>query len=485
MITADSLIKLESLSLDCSRFSLKSTISQSKFQDVDLTIERVEDLNSDYLKFIQEDCLSRLAIKEAPLKTDEDQLADVFRHSSRLSHLEIGCKEECRSANNNDLEMEFLVLVKMATVDTLCKLESLKINCGGCSIDARFSQGKTQDVDLTIGRLDELNSDYLKFLQKECLSRLVIKDVPLKTDEHHLADVLRHSVGLTHLEIGCKEECRSAVNKDLEMDFLVLVKMTTVDILCKFESLKINYGELCFIARFSQGKSQDAELTIARLDEINSDYLEFIQKYHLSRLAIRYTPLETDEDQLTDILHSSPRLSQLQIGCKSERFLSITNLMITTREKIVQDRGSSSLDSIELMGENLVPFDIYGECDYNNTYIQSHLSFTEDSNSLGMRTWLRPRQGMNLADNDTVNNFIRQYDWSIVLFHEDETSKFAAILDDVHTTRDSQLESLRFSTQNLEADGFDRLDGIIKRSPNFKDLGLTVECNNENDFEKA
>ncbi|KAF9943660.1 hypothetical protein BGZ65_000524, partial [Modicella reniformis] len=73
-----------------------------------------------------------------------------------------------------------------------------------------------------------------------------------------------------------------------------------------------------------------------------------------------------------------------------------------------------------------------------------------------------------------VNDFIRQYGWSIVLFDEDLTknSTFAAILDDIPTTRDSQLESLRFHNSQFKADGFDRLEGIIKRSPTFKDLGL-------------
>ncbi|KAF9916586.1 hypothetical protein BGZ65_000234, partial [Modicella reniformis] len=83
---------------------------------------------------------------------------------------------------------------------------------------------------------------------------------------------------------------------------------------------------------------------------------------------------------------------------------------------------------------------------------------------------------MSIATSNPAYGFIRQYGWSIVLFDEDYTKNdtFAAILDDIPTTRDSKLESLRFNCHYFITDGFDRLDSIIKRSPNFKDLGLYV-----------
>ncbi|KAF9947557.1 hypothetical protein BGZ65_008726 [Modicella reniformis] len=104
-----------------------------------------------------------------------------------------------------------------------------------------------------------------------------------------------------------------------------------------------------------------------------------------------------------------------------------------------------------------------------------------------MRTWIRLKGVMGITDDNTVYDFIRQYGWSIVLFDEDRTknSTFAAILDDIPTTRDSQLESLRFLSKYFNADGFDRLDSIIERSPNFKDLGLCVVLYDASDLEKG
>ncbi|KAF9951219.1 hypothetical protein BGZ65_006098 [Modicella reniformis] len=294
---------------------------------------------------------------------------------------------------SDTLEMTFQDLVMMATSGTLRELESLKINCGGLSIDARFSQGKIQNVDLTIGRLVELNSDYLKFIHKDHLSRLTIKSIPMKGDEDQLVDILRHCSSLSHLEIGCEEECRPVNNNNLEMRFQDLLKVATVDIICKLGSLKINCGGLSIDARFSQGQIKDVNLTIGRLDDFYSDSLKFMHRDHLSRLAIRYAPQEPDEVQLVDILQNS----------------------------------------------------------------------------------------------NPVNDFIRQYGWSIVFFDEYRThnNTFAAILDDIPTTRNSQLESLRFNTDWFKADEFDRLDSILRRSPNFKDLGMYIWLTSEIHLEKA
>ncbi|KAF9981657.1 hypothetical protein BGZ65_003707 [Modicella reniformis] len=475
--------QLKLLEIDCGELSFSTSVSNGKIQDLDMTIERLDDLNSDGFKLTQQGHITRLKIANIPQKADQDRLTDILGRNLRIVWLEIGCMEGWYSAINDPLEMKFQDLVMIATSRTIREMESLKINCGGLSINARFLQGKLKDVDLTIGELNELNSDYLKFIQKDHLGRLTIKDVPRKGDEDKLVDVLRHSSRLSQLEIGSKE----AVNNDLDMKFQDLVKMTTVDILCKLESLKINCGGLSINASFSQGKIQDVDLTIGRLDELNLDYLKLIQKNHLSRLAIRYTPQEADEDQLADILHSIPRLSHLQIGCKSERFFTIINLMIRTREKVVQDKGLSCLLSIELMGENLVPFDIFGECDKENTYIQSALSFNVDSNSFDMRTWIRLRNEMCITDEEPVYDLIRRYGWSIVFFDENRTRNdtFAAILDDIPTTRDPRLKSFKFNTLYFQADGFDRLDRIIKRSPNFKDLGLYMWIEDEFDLGKA
>ncbi|KAF9954817.1 hypothetical protein BGZ65_003805 [Modicella reniformis] len=262
------------------------------------------------------------------------------------------------------------------------------------------------------------------------------------------------------------------------------------DILNKFnklESLKIDCGDNSVTTRALEGKIQEVKATISRLDDLSPDDLKFIQDGHLAHLAIQHAIEEADESRLADVLRRTHSLKHLQIGCKAERFLAITNVVISTRATMVQERGSSCLQTIELMEEKLTPFDILGECDSDKTYMQSVLTFKEDSDSFDMRTWIRLQNNMSITESNPVNDFIRQYGWSIVLFDEDWTknSTFAAILDDIPTTRDSQLESLRFHTNRFKTDGFERLDSIIERSPNLKDLGLIVLCNYESDFEKA
>ncbi|KAF9975353.1 hypothetical protein BGZ65_008295, partial [Modicella reniformis] len=142
--------------------------------------------------------------------------------------------------------------------------------------------------------------------------------------------------------------------------------------------------------------------------------------------------------------------------------------------------------TIELMLEKLTPFDIFGECDDDKTYMQSVITFKEDSDSFDMRTWIRLER-MSITDNNPVNDFIRQYGWSIVFFDEDKTvnSTFATIFYDILTTRDSQLKSLRLYSSYFTAHGFNRLDSIIKRTPNFKDIGLYMYINTDNGLEKA
>ncbi|KAF9941725.1 hypothetical protein BGZ65_001853 [Modicella reniformis] len=254
----------------------------------------------------------------------------------------------------------------------------------------------------------------------------------------------------------------------------------------KLESLKIESRGRSIAASVSQGKMKVTGLIIRRLVDFDFDQYKFIRKDHLcnlTRLAIKYTP---DEDPLADVLLHCPRLSHVQIGCKSERVLAIINRVISTRERILQEERSSCLRTLEMMIVGLKSFDVLADCD-DYTYIQSILSFAEDSNAFGMRTWIRLQNKMSSMDNDPVNDFIRQHGWSIVFFDENKTKNdtFAAILDDIPSTRAAQLESLRFNTINFTASGFIRLDKIIQRSPNFKGLGLNVHLSEQGSLEMA
>ncbi|KAF9952482.1 hypothetical protein BGZ65_005228, partial [Modicella reniformis] len=448
MIAPETRSKLESLSIDYKRLSLTASFSQGQIQELTMKIGGVDDLSVDDIKFIQRG-FTRLVIEHIH-REDGNRLVDILRHS----RLEGPCL-----ANVATLDMKLQDLVNPITAETLDRNKSFFLNCQRLTLTASLSQCETKDMSMTIAQLGALTSDDLIFIRQGEITWMMIETIPQESDGDRLADILRHSPALQQFHIRFKEEPDLCNTTAPELKLQDLMKIATMDSLSKLESLSLDCGRFTLTGSISQGKIHQMTMTIERLHDLTSGDLIFFQQGYFSRLAIRHTPRESDEDQLVDILHSIPRLSHLEIGCKPERILAITNFMITTREKIVQERGSSYLCSVELMEENLVPFDIFGECDYNNTYIQSHLSFTEDSNSFDMRTWIRLRDNMSITDNDPVNDFIRQYGWSIVLFDEDETknSTFAAILDDIPTTRDSQLENLLISLKLIQPHGPPRI----------------------------
>ncbi|KAF9960269.1 hypothetical protein BGZ65_012573 [Modicella reniformis] len=487
MIAPKTLSKFESLTIDYKRLSLTARFSQGQIQEMTMKIGRVDVLSVEDINFIQRGDFTRLVIEHADM-ADEGRLADIFRPSPVLSYIHIRRLGEPCLAKATTLDMKLHDLVKTITAETLDRNKSFLLNCQRLTLTAGLSQGRTQDMTMTIVQLSVLTSDDLIFIRQNQITWIVIETIPQVSDENRLADILRHCPALQQFHIRFKEERGLANTTAPELRLQDLVKMATADSLRNLDPLSIDYGRVTWTGSISKGQIQQMTVTFERLHDLTSDDIIFLQQGHSIRLAMRQTLQEADEDKLTNILHSIPGLTHLQIGCKSERFLAIVNSMITTREKLVQDRGSSSLRSIELMGgEDLAPFGFLGECHKDNTYMQSHLSFTEDSTtSFDMRTWIRLRHAMSITDRNPVNDFIRQYGWSIVLFDEDLTRNdtFAAILDDIPTTRDSQLESFRFHTYWFKADGFDRLDSIIKRSPNFKDLGLNVFINTDSGLKK-
>ncbi|KAF9963952.1 hypothetical protein BGZ65_004117 [Modicella reniformis] len=214
------------------------------------------------------------------------------------------------------------------------------------------------------------------------------------------------------------EYCTALTALELEPDHPDSIAKVAQDILNKLnklESLKIDCGDISVTTRALERK------------------IQFLEDERFTDLAIEYTVEEDDEGQLADLLRRTPNLKHLQIGCKTKRFLAITNLSLLTFK---EDRHAY-MDSLQ--------------------------------------------DGMSITDTNPVNDFIRDYGWSVVFSDEYRTykSEFAAdILDYFPITRDTQLESLRLNCQYFTAVGFGRVDRIIKRSPNFKDLGLIVDIHN-------
>ncbi|KAF9935788.1 hypothetical protein BGZ65_003006, partial [Modicella reniformis] len=257
------------------------------------------------------------------------------------------------------------------------------------------------------------------------------------------------------------EQCSSLSTLELKLHrhySIGKVVSETLMRLHQLESLKIDCGEISIAAIFSQGKTQVMTMKIDVLHDLNSD-LKVIQKDHLTQLEIRQALQEGDEVQLVDVLRHSPRLNHLQIGCEEGRYLAITDLVISARATVLQERGLPCLQSFKLKREG---------------HIEYHLSFPEASSAFDMSTWIRlPAQTLITAKHP-ICDFVRQYGWSIVSLVGPWTisDHFVAILGGIISTRNSQLRRLDLDPFSFTLSGYHALDRIIRRSQSFVELRL-------------
>ncbi|KAK3821161.1 MAG: hypothetical protein J3Q66DRAFT_438072 [Benniella sp.] len=482
-VTSDTLCKLDSLSISYGNVSVTTGISDGKVQDMRMTIEQFSKLDSDEITFIQKGHLARLVIRDIPSKIHEDQLAQIFLYNPRISHLHVGGKKQPSLATTPSLKMGLQDLVRMATSNTLNNLESLLIEYRNVSVTVGISQSKILDMVMTIEQLSILGQEGLTFIQQGRLSRLVISDTPLEADTIRV--LLDSSPALTHIQIDFKKKKKPAVVSQkkravasqggAELGVWGAVEAIISGCQGNLESLKIGGEELSFTASVSQGKLKDVELTVARFTDFDPQVFGFTQFDLITRMAIRQTPGEANEGQLKGILHQCVSLSHLQIGCDGGRSLAVINLVLSAREMALGQERSFSLRTFELMGENLAPFDVF-EYVNGSTHIHSRLLFAEGSSSFDMHTWIRLRNGIRKKDADPVYAFVRQYGWSIVFFDGviSDGNIFEAILINIPSSR-SQIETLLMHPADSLSLGDDHLANFIKRSPNFKNIGLYTD----------
>ncbi|KAK3821018.1 MAG: hypothetical protein J3Q66DRAFT_332457, partial [Benniella sp.] len=410
VISSNTSSELRSLSVDCQGLSLTAGFSQGRVQNMTMIIERLNSLNPDDLTYIQQGHLTELVMKRNLMQADKDRLTDILRDNQSLSHLEFRYGDRNGPLTGNTPEMRLPGLVSVVT-SAPCTLDSFQIDYEELKMTASVLHGKAQDVFVTIKRLGGLHSDDISFIEQGCLSRLQIEDTPREKDRDRLAQILQHNPGLVHLQIGHNGEHSNVINSDPRMKLRDLAMLATSDTLFKIESLEISDGNLSFTPDIAQGKINDVGMTINRIETFSPDDFKFIREYHITKLAIKHTPLEADENQLTDILHQLPTLSHLQVGCRGKRSFAIVNLIIAIRDNIIQERGSCGLRTFELMAESMVPFDILDRT-YDDTRIYSHLSFYDGSKEFDMRTWIRLKSGF--SDAEPVKDFVCRYGWSIV-----------------------------------------------------------------------
>ncbi|KAF9960114.1 hypothetical protein BGZ65_012742 [Modicella reniformis] len=204
------------------------------------------------------------------------------------------------------------------------------------------------------------------------------------------------------------------------------------------ESLVLDFERLSLSAGISNRshpclwETRYITIEMKELSNLTSGDLKFIRQCHHDQLRIKYTPKDTDEDQLVLILQCSSKLKELRIGCLAERFLAVVNLVTSTRETI-------SLRTLKMMDEGLVSFDWDGPRD-NRVHIASTLNFSKGGRLFTMRTSFKSK-GQKHANDDLVRDFIRQYGWTIENIGTAWVSNdhLASLLHDSIQRRESQI----------------------------------------------
>ncbi|KAF9357294.1 hypothetical protein BGX34_009449 [Mortierella sp. NVP85] len=203
------LTNLESLQLNRGTFSARMRVAKCKIQDMVLTADRLEDINSDDLKFIHSEGIVKLAIR-CSLKCWKAGVADILRTSNisrmRTKHEGGHCKVVGATA-----EWSVQELVEMA--GTPSKLESLTIKAKRLELAAEYSKGKILGMAMTLERVSDLDSDDFAFIQQGRLTRLVLSCIPQEADKARLDEILGYNPSLTWIKIDCKKG-RQAANYD-------------------------------------------------------------------------------------------------------------------------------------------------------------------------------------------------------------------------------------------------------------------------------
>jgi len=469
--------RVDSLLIDYQRFTLAAGTAQV----MTMKFEQLNDLRPDDLQFIQRGPYNQLRL-ELVQEEDDAPLLGVLRQSSMLGYIQIQRQGEGHSIITTVSGMRIQDLVNQATAGISSTIEHFAVGCRRLTLTAGFSQGKIQDMAVTIEHLDELIPDDLIFIGQGQLTQLVLKCTSVILDKDRLSGLFRRCPKLTNLQVLIGE-CNPEEASLFEMNFLEAMEMVISKNLPDLELLTVDYGCVSTTANFAQGRLQDVTMMVERLGDISEDNFKAIPRNRLTRLEIKNTPHEREDTHLIEILSQSSSLRHLQIGCKWSRSLAIVKLVVVTRETILKRGDSFSLRTFELMDEGLVPFDELGNRD--SSQIQAHLSFSEDSDAFEMRTWIRLRA--MLYEADPARQFSRDYGWSVVCFDGflEKENVFTAVLNNMSKAGTTQLEHLIIHSRDSSGYGGNYLEDILQQSPNFKHLGLYVGTRIESRLQEA
>ncbi|KAF9349050.1 hypothetical protein BGX34_002094, partial [Mortierella sp. NVP85] len=283
-----------------------------------------------------------------------------------------------------------------------------------------------------------------------------------------LEDVV-NTVGETYSE----ESKKIAINCDTEDERLYdamveFCKAQTTD----DPSLSADIGQLSLTASASQA-GQEVSVAINRLGDLTVGGVTFIQRCNITKLTIKHTPEDADENRLVDILNQGQELKELHIRCNGERSYAIIHLVISRRETAIQEGRTSALHILKVTDERWDPFDLYRNCDEYD-HLVATATFTKDSTVFDMETHMKMQYLEPVVEGSPVSRFMREYGWSVssLATSRQFTDHLAALLDDAIENRGSRLTSLILAPFSLTILGLDAMDRVIKRSQNLVHLWI-------------
>ncbi|KAF9349049.1 hypothetical protein BGX34_002093 [Mortierella sp. NVP85] len=250
--------------------------------------------------------------------------------------------------------------------------------------------------------------------------------------------------------------------------------------------LSADIGQLSLTASVSQA-GQEVSITINRLGDLNVDGFKFIQQSNITKLTIKHTPEDTDEDRLVDILNQNQELEELHIRCNGERSYAIIHLVTSKRETAIQEGRTSALHTFKVTDERWDPFDWYRGYD-GYDHLVTTVTFTKDPAVFDMDTQMKMQYLQPVVEGSPISNFMRHYGWSIgsLATSTQITDHLATLLDSATEKRGSRLTHLILSPPSLTTLGMDAMDRVIKRSQSLEFLWIwTVGLDEASRPEKA
>ncbi|KAK3825452.1 MAG: hypothetical protein J3Q66DRAFT_436522 [Benniella sp.] len=303
----------------------------------------------------------------------------------------------------------------------------------------------------------------------------------LMCSEHHLEWVMQRLKDIINSIGGSYTEKQRDISIEVASDQAVKKLYSAILDVFKVQSnsdvslLTMDCGRLSF--KFDMAReAQNVSMAITRLSDLTPDDLEFIQQCNISQLEIKHTPTEPDEDRLTNILHQSVKLKELEIMCHCERTLAIIDLVLIVREKILQSGRSSALHIFKVADES-GPIDIHSwTVSEKDAHIATTVTFSEDSTTFSMDTHIKLKHGELFDEGGRISNFIRQYGWSISMLNTMRAidDHLATLLNDTTRIHGSRLTRLVLVPSRLTAGGLDTMDQVIKRSSKLDYLELSI-----------